>query len=138
MARNLLLTRMCQTLFCIVCWINFCFGLIKPSSFAHTEKLGREEMLIVIVFKAFISLCAVYNEDISLLFENCDKVDNDNEGNKQAQIYVCLPQIFTIIFKLLFPLIVNEKKNSENTLSNVAHMQNFSLNNIESISTKLN
>jgi hypothetical protein len=47
-------------------------------------------MLIVIVFKAFISLCAVYNEDISLLFENCDKVDNDNEGNKTGT-NLCAP-----------------------------------------------
>lgn len=83
-------------------------------------------MLIVIVFKAFISLCAVYNEDISLLFENCDKVDNDNEGNKQAQIYVCLPQIFTIISKLLFPLIVNEKKQRKHIVECRAYAKLFS------------
>jgi DNA-binding XRE family transcriptional regulator len=48
-------------------------------------------MLIVIVRKHPLP----YNEDISLavslccFFENCDKVDNDNEGrHKQAQIYV--------------------------------------------------
>lgn len=35
------------------------------------------------------------------------------KATKQAQIYMRLPQIFTIISKLLFPVIVNKKHTVE-------------------------
>lgn len=76
-----------------------------------------------------------HNEDISTRKIAPIKVDNDNEGKTQnmAQIYVRLPQIFTIISpKLLFAIV------KATSLACRAHMQSVSsrLIILESISAK--
>lgn len=65
------------------------FGLIKP--FGLPIPGVRLTMLIVIVLQWHL-WPALYNEDISRrsFFENCDKVDNDNEGSME-QIYGARP-----------------------------------------------
>lgn len=76
-----LYTRMCQTLFCIVCWINshrdVVLALIKLFVCPYPSEWVRDRMLIVIV-----CLCLIMKIFLFAFFENCDKVDNDNEGNK--------------------------------------------------------
>lgn len=89
----------------------------------------RMKMLIVIVFQAYalrfiMKIFLFFRLLLSVHFlKIAIKWIMIMKATKQAQIYVFvvvrLPQIFTIISKLLFA-IVNEKKNARRTLSNVA------------------
>lgn len=88
MAWNLY-TRMCQTLFCIVCWINshrdVVLALIKPFCLPILSEWVRDRMLIVIVCLCLIMkifLFAFFFLKIAIKWIMIMK------ATKQAQIYV--------------------------------------------------